>query len=63
MSGLEDELEQKGEQELKEKLDNELGGSSAGGQQGGDQQGGDQQGGDPNAAQDPNAGGGDQSQS
>lgn len=67
MSGLEDELEQKGEQELKKKLDSELGGSSGGGQQSGgasgEQQAGDQQAGDPNAAQNPNAGEGDQSQS
>ena len=63
MSGLEDELKQKGEQELKERLDNELGGSSGGGQPGGDQQGGDPNAAqDPNTAQDPNAGEGDQSQ-
>jgi len=62
MSGLEDELEQKGEQEVKEKVESDLGGSS--GQQGGgvgdQQQGGgmgdQQQGGDPNQAQDQGAG-------
>lgn len=58
MSGLEDELERKGEHELKEKVDSELGGSSGGGQQSGDQKAGD-----PNAAQNANASGDDQSQS
>ena len=56
MSGLEDELEQKGEQELKEKVDSELGGGSSGsGQSGsnpGDQSQGDQsQGGDQGSQQ------------
>jgi hypothetical protein len=62
MSGLEDELEQKGKEELKEKVDSELGGSQAGDQQGADRD--DQsKGGDPNANQDPGAGDPSQSQS
>jgi hypothetical protein len=60
MSDLEKELEQKGEQEIKEQVDKRFGGSS-----GGDQQSGassdEQQSDDPNAPQNPDAGAGNQS--
>lgn len=50
MSSFEDKLEQEGEDELKKKVDSELGGSPGGDQQGADP--GNQPQGDPNAAQD-----------
>ena len=63
MSGLEDEIEQKGKQEMEEKVEGDRGGSQGGGQQ--QNPASQQQGGDPNApqGQDDQQGMGDDAQS